>query len=346
MPKTLLKEKLRVAQGNVSTATGEPLHPENYMVDTHRKIPRREGGRYTDDNTELIEPEEHQKKHKTKPARDPELQELKDAIDKFKWLQSARCRLNNQIDAIDRRTDTVGASTIALLTAHLDAMKAEEDAAEKFMHKELRKLRDQYPIIRIAEKVKGVGPTIIAFMLVYINPHIANSVSKVWSYVGIGVASHKRYEKNKEGGGNKRLRSQLHVWAEGQVKLNGLKTANPKAKDPDRINPLGPYSQLLFDSKEEKKYSRALTMTRLTGRTGIHEMPWCEVSDGHRHGHGLRVIKKRMLFDWWHTYRTLLGLSTRSLWIEERGEGEHTISPPSDRGWIIPPKLLQPKQES
>jgi hypothetical protein len=92
------------------------------------------------------------------------------------------------------------------------------------------------------------------------------------------------------------------------------------------------YRDIYDMSKQNYKVSEKLTMTRVTGKTGLYEKKWKDVSDGHRHGAAIRKMMKHYLADLWFVWRTIEGLPARSLYVEEK-LGHMGIIKPRERGW-------------
>jgi hypothetical protein len=133
--------------------------------------------------------------------------------------------------------------------------------------------------------------------------------------VGLHVASRARYTKGEKGGGNKTLRTVLYTMAISQMQSGG------------------PYRAVYDRAKMQKEASKAIVPSRNTQGKEV-EVAWKDAKPCHRHGHALRMIMKHFLSDWWFAHRSLKGLSTRPLYVEEKLH--HTgIIRAMERGWWI-----------
>ena len=77
-----------------------------------------------------------------------------------------------------------------------------------------------------------------------------------------------------------------------------------------------------------------VSKTRVTGKTGLHEMAWKDVAPMHRHQAAIRKMMKHFLADFWYVWRTLEGLETPMLYPEAK-LGHTGIVKPEERGWVF-----------
>ena len=61
--KEVLKQRIRTKQNGVCSISANTLAKETRLFDTDRIIPKAKGGIYTDENTRVLEPVEHMKRH-------------------------------------------------------------------------------------------------------------------------------------------------------------------------------------------------------------------------------------------------------------------------------------------
>lgn len=286
------------------------------LLDVHRPLARAQGGTYIEGNMQVMLPVDHMKEHGTYRKREKWLEELKALMDSRQQTLKTALKLNNQMLAITRGTDHPNQADVEWVTEMQNLAAKREGVIKRQIMQHIAK--SDHPVALSARNVAGMGPITIAALLTYIDIEKASSASAVWAYTGLHAASHERYTKNEAGGGNKTLRTAL--W-------NG---ANAMTK-----NRSSPYRDVYDRTKARLQASKKLTKTRVSGKTGVVEMPWCDVSDGHRHGAALRKVMKEVLADYWFVARSYAGLDTRPLYVE--GQLGHTgIIRPQDRGWILP----------
>lgn len=143
----------------------------------------------------------------------------------------------------------------------------------------------------------------------------ASTPSSLWKYVGLHAPSYDRYVDGETSGGNKTLRTVL--W----------NTANVMVKMGDNCA----YREVYDRTKQRLALSEKITKSRNTqGR--LIECAWKDTKPSHRHGAALRAIMKHVLADYWMVGRTLYGMSTRPLYVQEVLGHTHIISP-RERGW-------------
>jgi hypothetical protein len=285
-------------------------------VDVHRDKPRAKGGRYVPGNMRAMTPVEHMKEHGIHREREPWHDELKALMDSRSQTLKLALKINNQLLAVQRGTDTPNEVDMAFITGMQEQASKREGEIKRQIEKHLKKATD--PTVLSAMGVVGMGAMTVAGLTAYIDIEKARSASALWAYVGIDSAAHARYTKNEAGGGNKTLRTILWNCANSMTKNRNC-----------------PYREVYDRTKARLQASEKMTRTRVTGKTGTVEMPWSQVSDGHRHGAALRAVMKHVLADYWFAARAYAGLDTRPLYVE--GQLGHTgIIRPGDRGWALP----------
>lgn len=325
MAKIKLKEK-KIKQQKGRTKKGKKLPDKMSLIDTHRIVPRMEGGKYTDENYIVLLPKEHMQEHGNYKERTEELDRLKMLYDGYKQIQKLRMKINNQLLAEERQTDSLDEIDVEYIKEVMNQIKDKEKEKEKQIKKWVKQNKN-IPIVKALLSVNGVGEVLIASLLTYIEIEKAEHPSSLWSYVGYHIASHKRFEKlpekSKQGKwystGNRTLRCQLYITAGVFIKCSRFDN---------------PYAKIYYTRKEKTKKSSKITQTRITGKKGIHSMAWKDVSDGHRHGDAQRVMMKHFLADLWFVWRTLEGLPTNDLYVKEHLGHQSAIIEPKKRGWI------------
>lgn len=303
----MAKEKIKKAlgaKGNLS------------LVDTHRLVPRMEGGTYIDGNVVLKTPVDHMEEHGNLRVREEAIEELKSLFDGYKQQQKLRQKIGNQLLALTRGTDRLSDED----RDHLrNSLKAEFDY-EKEIAKRIKKWikkNSEIPIVSAMLSVKGVGEIAVAACLTYLEIKKADHPSSFWAYAGYHKASHDRKIKNStDKPGNQTLRNALFVLAGCFIK-----------------NPDCAYRKVYDLRKAQTQQSLKITNTRVAGKTGLHEKMWKDVSDGHRHGDAIRVMMKNFLADLWFVWRDLEGLPTDDLYVVEHLGHENGRIKPEERGW-------------
>lgn len=316
--KDAIKEKKKKAQGGLSPK-GAKLPKEPRLYDTHRAKPRREGGEYVDGNYAVALPVEHMEEHGTLRSRDAALDELKALFDGYKQIQKLRMKVNNQILAQERGTDSLDEIDKEYLAKVLADIE-EHEAQKAKLIKAWVKANKAMPIIKAMLSVKGVGEISVAACLTYLDVTKADHPSSFWAYAGYHRAAHDRYVKNSvtEKPGNMTLRCALYV-------LAGCFIKNPDCS----------YRQVYDRRKAKTEQSEKITQTRLTGKTGVHAVAWKDVKQSHRHGDAIRVMMKSFLADLWFVWRTIEGLPVNDLYVKEHLGHESGIIDPKSRGWIF-----------
>jgi hypothetical protein len=321
MSKNALKAKIAKKQQGKCAINGKKLPVNLSLIDTDRLNPKAKGGIYTDENTRIVDPVEHMKRHGNLKEREKELDELKKLIDAREQLRKLNNSANNRLLAFQRKTDAIDEITKEFLIGQSENTKSElvklDRRIEKHLMgtKKLPGMQENWPIIKAASQIVGLGPVTIAYLIVYIDIKKARYASSLWAYVGYDKPSHLRYEKNVPGGGNKTLRTQLYVTAGNFIKLK------------DKCL----YRKIYDAEKKKLEASDKITISRNTqGR--LIECKWSETKPCHRNGAAIRKMLKHFLADLWKVWRTLEGLDTPLLYPESN-LGHKGIVQPEERGW-------------
>jgi len=314
--KKAIKEKKRNEQGGRSTK-GKRLPEDAKLFDTHRAKPRREGGEYVDGNYAVMLPVEHMEEHGNIRARSEPFEELKALFDGYKQIQKLRMKVNNQILAQERGTDRLDEIDKQYLNKVLADIDEHEEQKGKLI-KAWVKANKTMPIIKAMLSVKGVGEISVAACLTFLDVHKADHPSSFWAYAGYHRAAHERYVKNSvtDKPGNRTLRCALYVLAGCFIK-----------------NPGCAYREVYDLRKKKTEQSEKITLTRLTGKTGVYQVAWKDVKPSHRHGDAIRVMMKAFLADLWFVWRTIEGLPVNDLYVKEHLGHESGMLDPKARGW-------------
>lgn len=341
MAKAALKNSIKEQQNGVCELSGVPLPDNTALYDADRHRPKTKGGIYLVDNAGGVDPRAHMKRHGNLRTLPEHLKVLKEIIDDREQVRKLAMKVNNQMLAYARGTDSLSELTMGFLKEQGKVYHTELEKRDKSLTKEVKRIAKIDLLAKAALGVKGIGPVTIAYCLVYIDlagkrplkdadgevildkggspvltdVDLARHASCLWAYVGLDKASHERYEKGKKGGGNKSLRTVLYTMADSQIKGRGA------------------YREVYDRMKSRLEASGKITRTRNTqGR--LVECAWKDTKPGHRHGAALRAIMKHFLADWWMVGRTLLGLETGPLYPEAVLGGNHRTIMPGERGWI------------
>ena len=316
------------------------------LVDIHRIIPRTEGGTYTEENTIVMDAPAHMEEHGNLRRRTPDEEELKEMIDNRTQILKIVMKISNQLDAYERWTDHLNKDTIEFLNASLLPAKKKLEEVDKKVKAKIKTMAKTNPLIKAAIDIRGLGEITIAYLVIYVDLVKARRASCVWSYAGLGVPSHERYNKKLElAKGNAppiiRKKKNGEDAKQNTTKTNAgcmkLRTALYNFSD-SQIKSRGAYRDIYDNVKNRLQNSQKVTKTRLPGKKGVHEMRWCDVSKGHVDGSARRQMSKVLLYDWWYVGRTLLGLDTSPAYPETQLGGEHKTSYPFERGWVYDDK--------
>ena len=313
MSKEALKIQISELKGHICHISQQPIPALPRLFDTHRSIPKAEGGLYTEENTNLADPMAHMVKHGNYRERPEEVEQLKVRLDDRRQIMKLQNKLNNQLLAYKRGTDTPDQKTIDFIGEQLKSAQKELQSRDREIAKYVKKMED--PLVQAALTVKGIGEITVAHCAAYIDVAKARHASSLWSYVGLDKPSHERYQKGVAGGGNKTLRTVLYTMADSQIKTRG------------------PYREVYDNTKHRLENSDRLVWSRNT-QGQLVEIPWKETKPSHRHGAAIRKLIKHFLADWWYVGRTLKGLNTTPIYAEAVLGGQHRTIKPEERGWI------------
>ena len=285
------------------------------LIDTHRLSPKHEGGEYIEGNVVLSDPVEHMKEHGNFRERENDLEIIKSLMDDRRQVMKLTMKIQNQLLAYERQTDTMNEITESWLKDQLKSVKEELKNREKHIAKVIKEYAKTDKLTAATLSVKGCGPITVANMLTYIDLEKARHASSLWSYTGLDKPSHERYEKNVAGGGNKTLRTALYVFAGVQIKSPGAA-----------------YREVYDRTKTRLENSDKITESRNT-QGKLIDCAWKDTKPSHRHGAAIRAIIKHFLADYWMVGRTIKGLPTDPLYAEAILKGNHRTIQPKERGW-------------
>jgi hypothetical protein len=313
MSKTKLKIKIAAHQDGVCALTGVRLSDNQSANDTDRIIPKASNGSYVDENTRVVNPRAHMKRHGILRERPTALDELKSVFDDRVQTMKLKNKINNQLLAYQKRdVDHLNPDVVQFLEDTQKPIQKRLDAIDKRLEKMMKVYPDAF--VQRVLKVPSVGEITAAAMLIYVDLEKASTPSALWKYTGLHCSAGERYTKGVAGGGNKTLRTVL--W----------NTANSMMKN--RLSGYRP----IYD-RVKLRLSLSQKMIKSRGRDGkLIEVKWRDTIPMHRHGAALRAIIKQFLADYWLVGREMAGLPITTPYVE--GILGHTdITPPSMRGW-------------
>lgn len=320
MSKEALKDKAKERQNNRSLSGKDlPIDMEgnlvHALVDTHRPIPKTEGGVYTDENTFVLLPTEHRDFHGNKPwLEDPELIRLRAIMEDYRTCLKLRMKVNNHRLAVQRHMDEMTPEIAQMFEDVTTIVDGQEKEFKRLITRQLKEI--DHPILEAMQKIKGVGPISAAEIITLVNIHKAKYVSSLWSFAGYAGASKDRYVKGQKGGGHKHLRTVLF----------NLGSSLMRAGNED-------YTEVYYRRKEKTSNSERTVQHKSTKSDAWKETAWKDVNPGRRHMDALRVMIKHFLADLWFVWRELEGLPTADLYVKEHLGHESAIINPKARGW-------------
>jgi len=296
-----------------------PFIPEGAdpsLYDTDRIIPKAEGGDYSPENYRVLSPVEHMKRHGILRIRPDDLENLKAAIDIREQNLKGKNKVNNQLLAYERRTDTPGSNgDLAPLHDYLGFIEKEETKAEREVIKQIKAIGKYDPLVEAALSILGIGEQTVAYLTAYVDLEKASHASSVWAYVGYDKPSHERYTKGEKGGGNKRLRTALWRMADSMVRTRGAYRVD-------------------YDRRKDRT-SASQKMVKTRNRQGhLVEMLWMDTMKSHRHGDAMRVMTKLFLCHYWLVGRQIRGLPISDPYVQEHLGHTHIVRP-EERGWPV-----------
>lgn len=312
MTKVALKTRLRKDQNGLCKVSAKELAEETKLFDTDRIEPKAKGGIYTDENTRVLDPVAHMKRHFIYRERTPEMTQLKILIDGREQIRKLMNSLNNRLLAAKRGTDEMDPITQIWIREKIKETQSQIGKTDRRIEKYIKGLN--LPIVQSAIQIKGLGAMTIAYLIVYIDITKARYASSVWSYVGLDKPSHQRYTKGESGGGNKTLRTVLYTMGDSMIKTRAV------------------YRDVYDGEKNKLENSMKVTQSRNT-QGKLIECMWKDTKPCHRHGAALRKMIKHFLADFWYVWRTLEGLETPCLYPEAK-LGHTGIVKPEERGWV------------
>lgn len=314
------KEELKVLvaeeQDFLCAITGNPLPMSNgkvntALIDLDRVLPGSEGGRYVYGNVRAVLPAAHRDAHDNRGIEDPELRELRSLMDDYRTTMRLGNKMSNARLAQTRRMGEVSAELDVLFTAMEELLGEHQSSFKKEAEKQLKRI--ELPIAEAIHNIHGIGPIGVAELITTIQIEKAQYPSSLWSYVGYAGPSSERHKKGVKGGGNKSLRTAMYNVGMGLI----------KAKNEDYTESYYRYKERLENSQKTVKHGPSKK-----------ETAWADVNPGRRHLAALRYMNKMFLADLWFVWRTLEGLPTPELYVNDK-LGHEAMIAPEKRGWVF-----------
>ena len=315
MGKVALKQKISITQNGKCALSDDLLNELPELVDSDRINPKANGGTYSDENTRIVNPIAHMARHGNLRLREESLKDLKSKIDDREQMLKLRNKMANQIRACKRKTDDLHTDTIEFLEQKLAEINKTLKDRESRVWKWITKHKKEDRLIESALGVRSVGEMTVAYCIAYIDLEKADHASSLWAYAGLDKSSQNRYSKGTAGGGNKSLRCALWNMAQSQIKGRGA------------------YREVYDRTKERLSKSENMVDSRNT-QGKLVNVAWKDTKPCHRDGAAVRAIMKHFLADYWYVGRTLAGLRTDPLYVQEK-LGHTGIIKPTERGWKL-----------
>ena len=214
----------------------------------------------------------------------------------------------------------------------VEAFKSYAEAAKKQEAKiarDLEKALKRFPIYNdFLSTVKGVGPISAGWIIGNFNIDVATTVSKMWQYAGLNpgnVRGKKRISKSKHKGepifrevegkdGNKELIVLTDEMVKGDRPTPGfvlpynkpLRTALVGVMADGFIKAQSPYCLEFYYPYKNRLEQKEASVTHLK-----KDVPWMDVSKGHRDRAAKRYMIKMFIKDLYVAWRTIEGLPVR-----------------------------------
>lgn len=209
-------------------------------------------------------------------------------------LMKVRIAYGNRLLAVEQGRDQMPPEQVAVVQRIFDRVQAFEVEVEE----EIRHASRDIPEIQAVRKVKGIGPTIAAELYAMIDIERADTVSALWRYCGMGVVEGKAERRVK---GDK-----LHYNADLKVVMFKIGKSFMMTGSP--------YKRVYDDAKAYYQANRP---------------EWTKM---HVEFAARRKMQKLFVSHLWQVWRTMKGLPTRNLYVEEHLGHTHIMTP-QQFGW-------------
>lgn len=227
-------------------------------------------------------------------ANDTVIRALVDLRDRT--LQKSRVAFGLRISAVERGADKMDAGQQDILRYWHERF----DELEADVDMQIRQVLKGNPIIESMTSVKGVGVGLAAKVYSMIDIEKCDTVSALWRYAGYAVIDGER-EKPTKGEKlhyNNRLKTSCYL-----IGTSFLRSGSE-------------YRKVYDDARDYYEANRP---------------DWTKL---HKHNASMRKMIKVWLAHLWEVWRTIEGLETRSLYVQER-LGHNHITTPAEFGWKV-----------
>jgi hypothetical protein len=214
-------------------------------------------------------------------------------------IQKSRIGFGNRVSAIERGADKTDEATLAVIQKWQDRFQE----LEKELDEDINALVDDCPIIDRLCELKGIGKILAAKLVAMIDIEKADTVSALWRYAGYGVidGERERPQKGEKLHYNARLKTTCYLIGSSFLRC-------------------GSDYRRVYDSAKE-----------------YYEANRTDWTKAHRHNAAMRKMIKTFLAHLWLVWRELEGLSTRSLYVNDRLDHGHYYTP-QEFGWKTDPE--------
>jgi hypothetical protein len=220
-----------------------------------------------------------------------------------------------------------GSTTAELSKRHQDALEVRSDLLRQLERNALgdvRRVLRKFPIYKLWLKdQKGIGPTMAGVILAEIDISRSETVSQLWAYCGLAVATDGRAQRRVKG-----QKANYNPWLKSKI-VKVMAECMIKANSPWRVH---------YDNYKHRKQHTIVdvcmacdgkgTIKNSTCKNcdgGAKPAPWGR-SDAHRHQAALRYMVKMFLAELFVQWRTSLGLPVPAPYSEAvlgRKHGDH-----------------------
>lgn len=211
-----------------------------------------------------------------------------------KTIQKSRIAFSNRMGAVERGADNMDERSYKLLERWMNRFDELEDEIDET----IEELVEDEPIVEYAIQVKGIGKMLAAKAICMIDIERDDTVSALWRYAGYGVVDgvKEKPTKGEKLHYNARLKTTCYLIGGSFLKSNS------------------PYRKVYDDAREYYDANRP---------------DWTKA---HKHNAAMRKMIKVWLAHLWLVWRTIKGLSTRPLYVNEK-LGHSTYMNPQEFGW-------------
>lgn len=137
----------------------------------------------------------------------------------------------------------------------------------------------------------------------------ARTVSQLWSYCGYGDASVQRLKRGQKANWSSTLKMRAHLIAESCIKQSA-----------------SPYRKVYDEARAKYADAKHADECKRCGPSGKPAQPGSDLSDGHKHARGLRLVAKAFLRDLWEEARRVQELYDDQDEVDLAGKSEEAAA--------------------